>query len=300
MEGYTSPQARESFERAVVLGDGMEDASNLFPALWGTWSYWFVLGELRLASGLADRCLRIGREAEDERLRYEAGAIVGYQRLHEGDFAGARSELEIARRHVGLEPVAAFPHEPGIVSLSALAIALWFLDEPEASREAAAEAVSLVDAMPGDHRRRGLTDAWVRSNYAWRAELAGEHEEAIEMAERAAAIAGERGYATWLGAAALHRSIGLCGMGDLEQGLPMLAATVDAWRSAGRDAGGRQLHPVLMTPYFAGRLAEAKLAVGDSAGAAAEIESILATTAQSGERFWDAQLEGLRKRMPSS
>lgn len=294
MDGYTSPQARKSFERAVVLGDGLADTTALFPALWGTWSYWFVLGEVGLASGLADRCLRIAREADDERLRFEAGAIVGYQRLHLGDFEGARSELQLAGKQVGLEPVTAFPHDPGIVSLSALAVALWFLGETEASRSTASEALSLAESLDANDRRAGLTEAWVRCNFAWRAELDGDHAGAIEMAERAAEIATDRGYATWLAAASLHRSIGVCSQGDLERGLPTLAKLVDAWRSAGCDDEGRQRHPVLMTPYFAGRLAEARLASGDIEEASAQIDEILAATATSGECFWDAELLRLR------
>jgi hypothetical protein len=69
---------------------------------------------------------------------------------------------------------------------------------------------------------------------------------------------------------------------------------VDAWRAAGRDAAGRQLHPMLMSPYFAGRLAEAWLATGDADGAARLVDELLAETARSGERFWDAALLKLR------
>jgi hypothetical protein len=117
---------------------------------------------------------------------------------------------------------------------------------------------------------------------------------AIEFADRACAIAAERSYPTWYAAATLHRSIAQCRLGRLDEGLPTLAAMVDAWRSVGRDASGRQLHPILMTPYFGGRLAEARLAEGNSAEAVRLLDELLAETAISGEQFWDVELLRLR------
>jgi len=95
----------------------------------------------------------------------------------------------------------------------------------------------------------------------------------------------------------MHRSISLCSQGRLDQGLPVLAAIVEAWRSAGRDPSGKQLHPVLMTPYFAGRLAEALARSGDVHAARAELDRTIQDATANGERFWDAQLLELRKRL---
>jgi class 3 adenylate cyclase/tetratricopeptide (TPR) repeat protein len=293
--GYTSPEARAAFERAVALGESLDDSTTLFPALWGTWTYWFVLGEHGVAAPLADRCLRIAEErASDIRFRWAAAAIVGYQRLYSGDFEGARDELRLAGEHVGIEPVADFPHDPGIVSLSALTVALWFLGEADASRQAANDALTLAESLDPTSRRAGLTECWVACTLAWRAQLDGDPAAAIERAEHAARIATQHGYTTWLAAATLHRSIALCSMGRLDEGLPALAAMVDAWRTAGRDETGRQLHPVLMTPYFAGRLAEALLANGDVDEAADLVKELLAERPGDGEPFWSAELLRLR------
>jgi class 3 adenylate cyclase/tetratricopeptide (TPR) repeat protein len=294
LEGYTSPNARAAFERAVVLGERLGDTATIFPALWGTSSYWFVLGEHRLAYGLVERLVRIAEEQEDPRFRFEAAFVAGYRRLHLGDLARARDELECATRHLGLEPIASLPEDSGIVSRSTLSVVLWLLGESARSGEAATEALRLADSLDPTTRRAALTACWVSANLAWRAELAGESELAIEFAERAAAIAVERHFPTWLGAATLHRSIALCRLGRFEEGLPLLVAMVDAWRAAGRDASGHQLHPMLMSPYFAGRLAEARLASGDTDGAAQLVGELLAETARSGERFWDVELLKLR------
>ena len=293
--GYTSPDARAAFERSVSLGEGLDDSTTIFPALWGTWTYWFVLGEHGISAPLADRCLRIALErASDIRFRWAAAAVVGYQRLYAGRFEEARSELELAGAHVGIEPVADFPHDPGIVCRSALSVALWFLGEAERSRTVAADALALAESLDPTGRRAALTECWVTCTLAWRAQLDGDPAAAIELADHAEAIATQHGFATWLAAAALHRSIAQCSLGRLDEGLPTLSAWVDAWRSAGRDATGCQLHPVVMTPYFAGCLAAALVEKGDVEDAACRIDDLLGGVPDARESFWDVELLRLR------
>ena len=141
LEGYTSLAARAAFERAVALGEQLGDSATIFPALWGTSSYWFVLGEHHIDSRLVERLVRIAEEQDDPRFRFEAAFVVGYRRLHLGHFKRAREELERATGHLGLEPIADFPEDSGIISRSTLSVVLWFLGETAASRETASEAL---------------------------------------------------------------------------------------------------------------------------------------------------------------
>ena len=235
LEGYTSLAGRAAFDRAVALGEQLGDSATIFPALWGTSSYWFVLGEHHIDSRLVERLVRIAEEQDDPRYRFEAAFVVGYRRLYLGHFKRAREELERATGHLGLEPIADFPEDSGIVSRSTLSVVLWFLGEAAASRETASEALDLADSLDPAGRRTALTACWVRVNLAWRSELDGDSELAIEFADEASAIAAERSYPTWFAAATLHRSIAQCRLGRFDEGLPTLVATVDAWRSAGRD-----------------------------------------------------------------
>lgn len=291
VHGYTAPLARAAFERAAELGESLESAPHLFPPTWGAWTYWYVLGEHAMAGDLASRCLRLAVEhPEEPRLRWEAAAVLGYQRFAAGDFAEAATELAIAVQHVGTAPLADFPQDPGTVCHSMLAVARWFLGDAGGSETEAAAARAAAEALDPATRRAAFSQSWVGCNLAFRAELAGDHATALSLAAEAAAIAGERGYLSWLGAAMLHTAIAQCATGDLEQGLPTLEAMVGAWRSVGASADGEQLHPVLMTPYFAGRLAEFRLAAGDVEGSRLLVEELLASTAASGERFWDAEL----------
>jgi class 3 adenylate cyclase/tetratricopeptide (TPR) repeat protein len=301
IHGYTSPQARAAFERARELADALDDNTAIFPALWGIWSYWFVLGEHDTALALGERCVAIAeQETADERFRWTAAGIVGYELLYLGDFAGARDKLELAARHVGSEPVADFPNDPLVVSHAALSVALWFLGEYQRSASVAEAAAERASGMDPGNRRTALNRAWVYCMLAWRAELAGDPATAIEFSDRAVVISTEHGYSTWLAAATLHRSIAQCTLGQTDEGLPTLAAVVGAWQSAGRDADGHQRHPVLMTPYFAGRLAQVRHAVGDLAGAGTIVAAQLEATAANGEHFWDGPLRALRRTLDNT
>jgi class 3 adenylate cyclase/tetratricopeptide (TPR) repeat protein len=293
--GYTSPRARAAFEHAVTLAEGLANTIAIMPALWGAWAYWLVLGEHTIASALAERCVGIAAEAPHRvDLRLLATAINGYQRLYLGDFPRALSELDWTSRLSDVDPPEVFPHDPVIVGVASRAVTLWFLGDADASRTLAAEAQERLRALDPSGRRTALTQCFAGCLLAWLAELDGDPHTSIELAEHAGAIAAERGYPTWVAAATMHRSIALCSLGRLDEGLPTLAAVLAGWRTAGQDATGRQLHPVLMTPYFAGRLAEAQLLAGEVEQASRELERILAETARNGEHFWDVELLRLR------
>ena len=272
------------------------DSATIFPALWGTSSYWFVLGEHqhrlpRWSSAWCGSPRSRTTPASDSRRPSSSGT---------GDciwgISSERGRSSSARPgHLGLEPIADFPEDSGIVSRSTLSVVLWFLGEAAASRETASEALDLADSLDPAGRRAALTACWVRVNLAWRVG-AGRRLGAGDRVcrPRRPRSPPSASYPTWFAAATLHRSIAQCRLGRFDEGLPTLVAMVDAWRAAGRDETGRQRHPMLMTPYFAGRLAEAQLAGGDADSAAGLVDELLAETARSGERFWDVELLRLR------
>jgi class 3 adenylate cyclase len=296
--GYTAREAGDAFARAVALAEGLDDSTSIFGPLWGVWTYWFMLGEHAAATPLANRLLRIGRQAGlDPRFESTAATIVGYQRLYLGDFEGARDQLVLAGKHTDLEPLTGFPHDFRVISRCALAAVLRFVGDVEQSRLVADETAVMADALDPAAATSAYTKCWVACWLAWRAELDGDPAAAIELATPASKTAAHHGYATWIGASMAHIAIAQCSLGRFDEGLPVLEAVVDAWRGAGRDGAGRQRHPVLMTPYFAGRLIEAQVQSGALDGALERIDELLAETAGSGERFWDPQLRRLRARL---
>jgi tetratricopeptide (TPR) repeat protein len=265
------------------------------PALWGLWAYWLVLAEHHIAGGLGRRCARIASEHPgDEQVQMMALAVNGFQALVLGEFARAADELEQVWRMEGVEPHQVFPHDPVSTALATHAVAAWFVGEAELARALAARAERMLEQLDPGHRRTALTRASVGAYLAWHAALDGDPYRSLALAEQAAAVATERQYPTWAAANLLHRAIALCHLERHQEGLPALEMLVAQWRAAGADATGRQLHPILLTPYFSGRLAETYLDVGEPAAAQRQLDQALRESASSGEAFWDAELLRLR------
>jgi predicted ATPase len=120
------------------------------------------------------------------------------------------------------------------------------------------------------------------------AQLSGDPATAVTRAQATVALAAEHNFLTWQAAGYLHLTGGMCEQGMLDAGLPGLEATVEAWQKAG--AG-------LMVPYFLGRLASAKLAVGAVDVAEATVDDALRVASASGEHLYDAELLRLRARI---
>jgi class 3 adenylate cyclase len=298
VHGYTSVEAKAAFERALTLADRQGDSPSVLPAVWGAWTYYLVLAEHRVAVELAERALSIAEGTpaarRDGRLRWEAGAILGYQRLFLGDFRGARAELELACRHAGIAPVADFPQDPAIASRASLAVTQWCLGELVASERCIARALAEARELDDATRQSRFTRAWVACFAAWLAQLNGDAAGAMTHASDAVAIAQQHGYPTWLGAGLLHIGIAQCALDPTESAVDGYAALVEAWRSVGRDDHGVQRYQVLMTPYFMAQLADARRRSGRPDTALATVDTAIAASTANGEEFYTAELHRLR------
>ena len=57
-QGYAAPEAERTYARARVLREQMEEASPLYPVLWGQWMYYVVRAKRGESRDLAERLLR--------------------------------------------------------------------------------------------------------------------------------------------------------------------------------------------------------------------------------------------------
>ena len=261
--GYTSPEARAAFERAVTLAEGLENTIAIMPALWGAWAYWFVLGEHQIASALAERCV------DDRRRGARTASASDCSRPQSTAISCSTSASSRARSRSSTGPprlerrrsARGVPARPGDRRRRlARGGAVVRSATPTRAARSRAEAHERIQALDPAGRRTALTQcfAGMPARVAGRARRRSRWRRSSSPKTPRRSPA-EHGYPTWVAAATMHRSIALCSLGRFDEGLPTLAAVVAGWRTAGQDASGRQLHPVLMTPYFAGRLAEAQL-----------------------------------------
>ena len=63
VKGWAAPEVERAFTRARELCERLGDPPELFPALFGLWTMYFIRGELRTAYELAEQLLRRAQEA---------------------------------------------------------------------------------------------------------------------------------------------------------------------------------------------------------------------------------------------
>ena len=150
-QGYTVPEVARHYARTQALCAQLGDTPQRFPVLWGLWLFHLVRGDLRTAQALAEECLRIAEQMNEDGLLVEAHFAVGVTFLHRGEFVRARGALEQSvalyqTRHQALTPLYGNIN-PKVLSLGHAAIALWSLGYPEQALTRSHEALHLAQEL---------------------------------------------------------------------------------------------------------------------------------------------------------
>ena len=283
--GYSSPPAREAFERADEIGQSLPASAEWAAAIWGLWSFFMVRGELDRAEDQVARARRMAEELGDRQLAETTAAMAGYVLFFQGRLDEACEQLL-----VGLESRATLlPNDPRAVSRALIGVIEWLRGNPVAADRSIAQAIDEAKAVPGG--RGAFTLAFVLAYSAWLAQLSGDPSTAVSRARSTIALATEHGFLTWKAAGYLHLSIGLGDLRTPDPAVPGLPDMIGAWQGAG--AG-------LMLPYFLGRLAAAQLAADAVDAAQATVLSAQEAARRNHEHVYDAELLRLRARIRSA
>ena len=281
--GYTSPEVEEAYRQALEVAAEAEAEGPALATTWGLWAYYTVRGEHAVAVELAERCNEAAEAGSDPSEVLEAAAMLGYQRFYLGDFPAARALLRAGATYRSGHDVSGYPSDPGVASLANLGPTLLILGYPRKAEETMAHALTRAEQLSS---ATGLfTRAYTHAFTAWYFQLAGEPKRAAEHATTAIEISAEHGFATWLGAGALHLAIAEATLGDPERSIPGIEWGLRAWVEAGAE---------LFRPYFLFWLADARRRTSDRAGALAAVDEALAIAVGNDERFFEAELRRMR------
>jgi predicted ATPase len=215
--------------------------------------------------------------------------------LH-GEFARARGHLEQGlsfydpARHRDL----AFQHggyDVRVACESFLAWALWFLGYPDQAVNAARDALAWAREIA-----HPFSVAFAHGVGAWLHQYRREPNPTREHAERLMAIGDERGFSLWCAWGSTLHGWALAMTGQCEQGIAEIRSGLAAAKATGAAA---------FASHFQAMLAEAHAANGQIEEALAAVEQGLVHVDQTGEVWWEAELqrlrgELLRQRSPSS
>ena len=253
-KGYAAPEVEAAFDRARDLSERIGDTPQLFPALWGLWSFHIVRASHLASLELGDQLKKIA--GRDPGLLLEAHRALGSTLLYMGDIRRARRHLEKGvelydpRYHSSHAYY--YGQNPLVACMSSLALTFWALGNTEASLDAKTRAISYAEAIDHPH---SLAYALVLSSvlhYSRR-----EWSEALSLSEKAIRISERHSFPLWIAVGRIARGASLSKLGD-QSGNDVLSNGLDAWQANGAGLG---------LPTYLGMLAEAQFDWGDPAAA---------------------------------
>jgi DNA-binding SARP family transcriptional activator/predicted ATPase len=261
-KGYGASEVEAAFDRARKLCERIGDAPQLFPALWGLWSFHIVSASHSASLELGQQLRHIaGREPG---FLLEAHRALGSTLLYMGEIRQARRHLQKGielydpRYHSG--HTYHYGQNPLVSCMSSLAFVFWALGHPEPSLEGKRQALSYAEAIDHPH---SMAYALVMSavlHYSRR-----EWSETLSLADEAISISARHGFPLWLAVGRITRGAALSKLGD-ETGCDILSQGLDGWQATGAGLG---------LPTYLGMLAEAQFDWGNPAAALETVDRAL-------------------------
>jgi tetratricopeptide (TPR) repeat protein len=281
-KGFADSEAERAFRRAYELSARFGGCAAHFPVVFGLAVMLEVRGQYPRAQELMERHLP-EQERRSEFLP-EARDLLACSRFHQGAFADALEYGEQGARAYSPEyhsPVsAALGEDPGIDCHTWVALALWFLGYPDRALARGRLAVSLCRDPS-----RLYSLAYAHTQLALVHQLRQEEEPALEWANEAVSLATRQGYPYRRAAGQVVRGWALARLGEFEKGIHELQEGLNGCAVAGAE---------LDRPYHLALLAEAHLAAGRPAEAAAVLDTALALIEAAPAFFYAAEVYRLR------
>ncbi len=286
--GYGSAEVEDVYRRALALGDGIGDLTQLFEALYGIFRMHLLRAEYYVALDVADRLASLAARADAPQFTIAASRALGSVLVYYGDdkaetlralqhaIATAAANEDTARRVPALNDVA----DAGITSRAYSSWALWLVGRT-------AEANEMSDSAIAGARALGhpFTTALALSFDAWLRQFQGDVDGVRRRAEEAGQFATEQGFTFWTGWASIMRGWAIGAAGDAANGAAVIRAGLADWQATGSRLG---------ITYFLFLLADILGRAGDVDDALDILREATMVAVERSEAFWQPELHRLR------
>jgi predicted ATPase len=239
-KGWSALEVERAFTRARELCERLDDRPQLFPALFGLWTMYFIRAELHTAYEIGEQLLQRAQDAHSRAHLLLAHQALGDTLFNMGELLLASEHLEMAISLYDREP-----HRPGgfrhggvdakVNCLLYAAWTLWTLGYPDRAVERGNECLALAKALAHPFT---LTFAEFSLGllHIWRREACP----AREAGERMMALSTEHGFIFWLAVSHILRGSAMAHQDRFEEGLSQIQKGLVALREAGAENGRPQ------------------------------------------------------------
>jgi predicted ATPase len=286
--GYGSAEVEDVYRRALALGDGLGDLTQLFEALYGIFRMHLLRAEYYVALDVADRLASLASRADAPQFTIAASRALGSVLVYYGDdkaetlralqhaIATAAAAGITTSRVPALNDVA----DAGITSRAYSSWALWLVGRTEEANEMSASAIAGARAFghPFTIALALCFDAWLR-------QFQGDVEGVRERSEEAGRYATEQGFTFWNGWASIMRGWAIGAAGDPANGAAVIRAGLADWQATGSRLG---------ITYFLFLLADVLGRAGELDDALEILREATTVAVERSEAFWQPELHRLR------
>jgi tetratricopeptide (TPR) repeat protein len=278
--GFAVAEMEGAADATLELGRRVDDPQLQFLVMMFQWAFHQVRHDLPTALQIAERLLESANKVGDAFMIVHANYASGSVSLYRGEIRAAVEKLETARNSYKPRQLHREPQDPGVLSLSNLALAQWVSGHPDRVLQAGAEAISLARRL-GHSPTLALALTYKILLHVCRREAAI----ALEIAEEARDLTLQRGFQNWNALASIYRGIVLSAMGKVDEGISAILEGIGSYRATGSELGAALIISGLASSYLiADRIQEVLATVAQG----------LATTQQTGARLSDAELHRLK------
>jgi predicted ATPase len=277
------PRVERAYREVLTMCERVGDDAQVVPALLGIVRFHHVRGDVAAGHSVAERALKVARAVGDPVLLVQALHHVGVSYCAAGLFREA-SELtteavETSRQLPSDAALVTSGFSPTAAAMIVQSWTYWFLGHADRAVGSAREALALAEDLA--HLQ---TLAFVKSFGAVTLTFCGMLDEAQAWAESSLALAGQcdflfatafaEGVLAWIRSRRGHSS----GVDELRHAIDMQ----------------HRMGMLVWVPMMKAWLAESLLRAGKPQAAVAAVDEGLETARQTGSRFYDAELHGVR------
>ncbi|NIR58508.1 MAG: AAA family ATPase [Gammaproteobacteria bacterium] len=285
-KGHGAPEMEAAFQRALELCEQLGDAPELLSTLVGLWRFHVVSRSLAQAAELAGQLQRLAEQSEELAAAVMADYTVGFTALSRGDPGTGLSRFEqLVERYAPLQQrddaaVYRAAQDPAVAAHMYGALAARVLGFPVRAREAMRAGVTLAEEIDD-----AFTLSFARCFAAIVMELDADTAGSREMAERASALAGDKGFRAWIAYGRISSSWIAFTQAPSDEALETLEANVSELI---------RIRFLALLPYFMTLLARAQHRSGRIDRALHTLDEAQAASEERDERWFDAEIHRLR------
>jgi predicted ATPase/class 3 adenylate cyclase len=283
--GEGALEVEQLYTRAHALCEQVGEPPQLFRVLWGFWLIYNRRGDYQTMLVLGEQLLNLAQRLQAPDLLLEAHHALWTSLFNSGELAAARMHQEQGlqlydpQRH-RIHAALYSGHDPGVCCRYRAAPSLWLLGYPDQAVASSQAALALAQQI-AHPLSLALALLWAAMLYHFRQEAPLTQ----ACAEALITIAAEHGFSQQVTEVTPLRGWALAMSGHGEEGLSQLQQGLAAYRATGaaRDR-----------PYHLALLAEASAQAGQTTEGLEALAEALATLAQSGVLWWEAELHRLK------